>query len=153
MFTSPGSAGSDENSALVVFGKIDDIAHQRAAILRGVGEDHFLIWFADFNKVDSMFHESKDILEKYQLAKQLDGLIERENDYVVAKGYVTADEEFTFKQLEHTFDTLYNHPGALSFSGKTEEFKQNTLSLFDQLYDIAVQRNKVILALGKDHFL
>ncbi len=153
LFTSPGTAGSDENNALVVFGKIDDIAHQRAAILRGVGEDHFLIRFADFNKIDTLYHASKDLIEKYQLAKQLDGLIERENDYVVAKGYVTADEEFAFKLLELTFDTLYNRPWALVFSGKTEEFKQHTLSLFNQLYAIAEQRDKVITILGKEHFL
>ncbi len=153
VLTSPGSAGSEESKALTLFAQIDDLAHQRAAILKGVGEEHFLIWFADFNKIDTLYHASKDIIEKFQLAKQLDGLIERENDYVVAKGYVTADEEFMFKQLETQFDTLYNRPGALSFSGKSEEFKQNTLALFNQLYAIAEQRNKVTTMLGKDNFL
>ncbi len=147
------NAGYEETKALFIFSQIDDIAHQRAVILKWIGEDHFLIWFADFYKIDVLYHEASDITTKFKLAQQLDSLIYRQDAYLVKWSYVTPDQEAIFNQLEKEFDSQYNFSQVVSFTGRSENFKQNALDIFTQLFAIAGQRNEVINILGKDSFV
>ena len=106
-----------------------------------------------FHKIDSSYHATNDIIAKFKLAQQLDSLIHREDEYMIKGSYVTPDQEANFNQLEHQFDSLYNFPQMVSFTGRSENFKQNALNIFTQLLAVADQRNSVINILGKDEFL
>lgn len=67
--------GGQEEKALMIFYKIEEIAHNRDNILHDIGKEHFKIWEANFHSIENEFHKTDDIIEKFKLAQEIDSLI------------------------------------------------------------------------------
>ena len=148
----PNTIGGQEEKALLIFYKIEEIAHNRDNILHDIGKEHFKIWETEFHSIEENFHKTDDLVQKFKRAQQLDSLIEWQNWFTTLRGYITQTEENTFKQLEAEFDGLYNKPVAVNRTGKSEMFKQQALIIFDQLQQIAQKRDKIIQILWSGGF-
>lgn len=142
-----------EEKALLIFFKIEEIAHKRDNILHKIGVDHFAIWEANFHTMEESFHKEESLIGRFKIAQKLDSLIHRQDGFTQLKWYISDAEEKEFQRLEQSFDELYNHVKTISWIKKTGIFKQKSLEVFKKLFDVAKQRDDIIHLLGKDNFL
>lgn len=118
-----------------------------------IGKEHFLIWEYNFHDLQEQFHLASNIGEKFKVAKKLDELIHWQDAYARSQNIISADDEAEFQLLEANFDLYYNIQPILSWTGKSDTFKNNANTIFSQLQTIAAKRDEIIHTLGKDDFL